>query len=267
MTSAAGSASPRSISRFGAPAISSAASRAGTSTPIGFEMYMKLLEEAIRELKGEDLEDDARATVNLQVDLKIDDSYIPEMNQRLMIYRTVAAARSETELEASLAEIRDRYGAPPDSVLNLAEYGRIRVLADRLGVDTIDREGRLVVIKFRPHPKLDPARVLSRFVHEHPGATLVPPRPCVAGGGPAAALRNPGAAPKPPLGAAERRWGRKGRGAETELVDRPGHRGRGDGGLLQGRDPPKARGATRARRAACSPGWRSYYVPWVNIRY
>ena len=96
------------------------------------------------------------------------------MNQRLVAYRTVAAARTEKELENSLAEIRDRYGSPPDSVLNLGEYGRIRVLADSLGVDTIDREGRLVVIKFRPHAKLDPAR-LVRVVHEYAGATLVPP--------------------------------------------------------------------------------------------
>ena len=135
---------------------------------------MKFLEEAVRELKGEEIEDDARVTVNLRVDFTIDEAYIPEMNQRLMVYRTVAAARSEKELETSLAEIRDRYGALPDSVLNLAEYGRIRVLADRLGVDTIDREGRLVVIKFRPQAKVDPARLI-RAVHERPGATLVPP--------------------------------------------------------------------------------------------
>ena len=148
--------------------------QSGHIDAIGFEMYMKLLEEAVRELKGEDLEDDARATVNLHVDLTIDDAYIPEMNQRLVAYRTVAAARTEQELETSLAEIRDRYGVPPDSVLNLAEYGRIRVLADRIGIDAIDREGRLVVIKFRPQAKLDPARLI-RAVHEHPGATLVPP--------------------------------------------------------------------------------------------
>jgi hypothetical protein len=59
-------------------------------------------------------------------------------------------------------------------VLNLAEYGRIRVMADRLGVDTLDREGRLVVIRFRPQAKVDPAR-LVRVVGEWPGAVFVPP--------------------------------------------------------------------------------------------
>ena len=148
--------------------------QSGHIDTVGFEMYMKLLEETVRELKGEDLEDDLRATVNLRVDLKIDDAYIPDMNQRLMVYRKVAAARTDPELQSALDEIRDRYGAPPASVLNLAEYGRIRIMADRLGIDTIDREGRLVVLRFRPTAKIDPVR-LVKVVSEWPGATLVPP--------------------------------------------------------------------------------------------
>ncbi len=148
--------------------------QSGHIDTVGFEMYMKLLEETVRELKGEEIEDDLRATVNLRVDLKIDDEFIPDMNQRLMVYRRMAAARNERELERALEDVRDRYGAPPASVLNLAEYGRIRIMADRLGVDTIDREGRLVVIKFRPTARIDPVR-LVKVVSEWPGATLVPP--------------------------------------------------------------------------------------------
>ncbi|HEY3159864.1 MAG TPA: transcription-repair coupling factor [Vicinamibacterales bacterium] len=148
--------------------------QSGHIDAVGFEMYMKLLEETVRELKGEEVEDDVRATVNLGVDLKIDEGYIPDMNQRLMVYRKVAATRTEKELEATLDEVEDRYGPPTDSVLNLAEYGRIRIMADRLGVDTVDRDGRLVVIKFRPQAKVDPVR-LVKVVHEWPGAVLVPP--------------------------------------------------------------------------------------------
>jgi transcription-repair coupling factor (superfamily II helicase) len=148
--------------------------QSGHIDAVGFEMYMKLLEETIRELKGEEIEDDVRATVNLGVDLKIDDTYIPDMNQRLMVYRKVAATRTEKQLEATLDELVDRYGPPTDSVLNLAEYGRIRIMADHLGVETIDREGRLVVIRFRPQAKVDPVR-LVKVVHEWPGAVLVPP--------------------------------------------------------------------------------------------
>jgi transcription-repair coupling factor (superfamily II helicase) len=148
--------------------------QSGHIDAVGFEMYMKLLEEAVRELKGEEVEEDVRATVNLRVDLTIDDAYIPEMNQRLTVYRRVAAARSDKELQVVLDEVRDRYGPPPDSVLNLAEYGRIRIMADRLGVEAIDREGRLVVIKFRQQARVDPVRLI-KVVQGLPGATLAPP--------------------------------------------------------------------------------------------
>jgi transcription-repair coupling factor (superfamily II helicase) len=148
--------------------------QSGHIEAVGFEMYTKLLEETIRELRGEEIEDQPRAAVNLRIDLKIDPGYIHDMNQRLMVYRRVAAARTEAELTTTLEELRDRYGPPPASVMNLAEYGRIRMKADRLDVESIDRDGRLVVIRFRPNARLDGAR-LVRVVGGWPGATLVPP--------------------------------------------------------------------------------------------
>jgi transcription-repair coupling factor (superfamily II helicase) len=148
--------------------------QSGQIDTVGFEMYMKLLEQTVKELKGEELEDDARATVNLRVDLRIDDAYVPDMNQRLMLYRKVAAARREEEIDRVLEEASDRYGPLPDSVLNLADYGRIRVMADELGIDAIDREGRLVVLKFRPQAKVDPVRLVA-LVRQRPELALVPP--------------------------------------------------------------------------------------------
>jgi transcription-repair coupling factor (superfamily II helicase) len=148
--------------------------QSGHIDAVGFEMYMKLLEETVRELKGEDLEDDVRATVNLRVDFRIEESYVPDMNQRLMIYRRIAAARSEDELTRVMEEIRDRYGPPPVPVLNLADYGRIRVLADALRVETIEREGSVVVFRFREKAKVDPVR-LVHLVRERGDLQLIPP--------------------------------------------------------------------------------------------
>ncbi len=148
--------------------------QSGQIDAVGFEMYMKLLEETIRELKGDDLEDDLRATVNLKVDFRIEDGYVADMNQRLMVYRRIAAARSEQELEQVVAEVRDRYGPPPTPVLNLADYGRIRVLADGLGVETVDRDGPLVVFKFREKAKVDPVRLI-KLVREREDLQLIPP--------------------------------------------------------------------------------------------
>jgi transcription-repair coupling factor (superfamily II helicase) len=148
--------------------------QSGQIDAVGFEMYMKLLEETVRELKGEDLEDDLRATVNLRIDFRIGESYVPDMNQRLMIYRRIAAARSEDELTRIMEEMRDRYGQPPVAVLNLADYGRIRVLADQLGVESLEREASVVVIRFRQKAKVDPVHVIN-MVRERGDLQLIPP--------------------------------------------------------------------------------------------
>ena len=135
---------------------------------------MKLLEQTIKELKGEEVEDEVRANVNLRVDLRIDETYIPDMNQRLTVYRRMAAVRSAAELDRLMDEVRDRYGSPPASVLNLAEYASIRLLADQLRLESVDREAQLVVLKFRADARLDPTW-LFRVVQSRGDVVLVPP--------------------------------------------------------------------------------------------
>ena len=174
--------------------------QSGQIETVGFEMYMKLLEQTVRELKGEEIEDDVRATVNLKIDLKIDERYVADMNQRLMLYRKVAAARHEDELDRVLEEAADRYGPMPDSVMNLADYGRIRVMADRVGVDSIDRDRQTVVLKFRPQAKIDPVRLVA-LVRRRADITLIPPaalRLTLGAGSP-----KPPARPEPAVGSRE----------------------------------------------------------------
>jgi transcription-repair coupling factor (superfamily II helicase) len=148
--------------------------QSGHIEAVGFDMYVKLLEDTIRELKGEDLEDERRAAVNLRLDLRIDEAYIPDMNQRLSAYRRLANARSLEEVDQLVEELRDRYGAPPVSVGNLAEYSRVRLVADRIGLESVDREGQIVVLKFRQDARLDPAMIL-RLVQNRGDLTLLPP--------------------------------------------------------------------------------------------
>jgi transcription-repair coupling factor (superfamily II helicase) len=148
--------------------------QSGQIDTVGFELYMKLLEQTVKELKGEELEDDVRATVNLRVDLRIDAGYIADMNQRLMLYRKFASARRDEEIDKALDEAADRYGPLPESVMNLADYARIRVMADRLGLESIDREARVVVLKFRPQARVDPVQLVA-LVRQRPDLTLVPP--------------------------------------------------------------------------------------------
>ena len=148
--------------------------QSGQIEAVGFDMYIKLLEQTVRELKGEEIQDEVRAAVNLKVDLRIDEQYIPDMNQRLAVYRRVAATRTESEIEQLLEEMSDRYGPVPPSLLNLAEYGRIRLMADHLGVEALDRDGQILVLRFRSTAPVDPVRLI-RFVQDRPDVTLAPP--------------------------------------------------------------------------------------------
>jgi transcription-repair coupling factor (superfamily II helicase) len=96
------------------------------------------------------------------------------MNQRLTVYRRMAAVRTDDDLARVLEEARDRYGPPPVSILNLADYARIRLLATRLGVESLDREGALVVLRFRMDAPVDPTFLIA-LVQTRRDVTLTPP--------------------------------------------------------------------------------------------
>jgi transcription-repair coupling factor (superfamily II helicase) len=155
--------------------------QSGQIEAVGFEMYMKLLEQTVRELKGEELEDEIRAAVSLGVDLRIDEAYVPDTNQRLTFYRRVAASRTMGDLDQVLEEVRDRFGPLPDSVLNLADYGRIRIMADQLALESVDRQGPVVVFKFRDagstsrQARLADPEHLVRVLRARPDVMLTPP--------------------------------------------------------------------------------------------
>ncbi len=114
--------------------------QSGHIEAIGFEMYTQMLEEAVSRMKGESHEERPAVTVNLGVSLRIDDTYIPEENQRLRMYKRIAGAESEAVLTDVRAELEDRYGKPPETVLHLLAVGEIRLLCERLGVANLERK-------------------------------------------------------------------------------------------------------------------------------
>ena len=115
--------------------------QSGHIEAIGFEMYTTMLEEAVRKIKGEE-EKPAHAgtAINLGISVRIDSSYIPEENQRLRMYKLIAAAQSQPELADVRAELQDRYGTPPESVLNLLAAGELRLRCEQLGIAQLDRK-------------------------------------------------------------------------------------------------------------------------------
>ncbi len=116
--------------------------QSGHIEAIGFEMYTSMLEEAVRKIKGEDDKPaHAGTSINLgTLHVRIDSSYIPEENQRLRMYKRIAGAEDLATLADVRAELQDRYGEPPESVLNLLAAGELRLLCERLGIAQLDRK-------------------------------------------------------------------------------------------------------------------------------
>ena len=193
------------------------AQQSGHIEAIGFDMYVTLLEQTVRELKGEPIEDDQRATVNLGVDLRINEQYVTDTNQRLALYRRVAGARDEDTLAAVLEETADRYGPVPPSVVRLAEYGRIRILADQLGIESTDRERHHLVVRFGDRARVAPERLVA-FVQAQPAVKLTPP--AVLRVDLDALNRSAGATPRPGPETAPASWWTAPAGAACRKADR-----------------------------------------------
>ena len=149
------------------------AQQSGHIEAIGFDMYIKLLEQTVRELQGEEVRDERRARISLGIDLRIDEGYVTETDQRLAVYRKVATAADEPALAAALEEVGDRYGPLHPSLVRLAEFGRVRVRASDLGVEAIDREASRLVIRFSGDAPIDPGRLVE-LVRSRPGLALTP---------------------------------------------------------------------------------------------
>jgi len=104
---------------------------------IGFDLYCRLLDEAVAELKG----GDGTITTDVKVDLKlpafIPDAYVPEPEQKMDLYRRLARLHDETVVNLLGEEVRDRYGPIPAQVANLLDLTRVRILAGRNGIEEI----------------------------------------------------------------------------------------------------------------------------------
>jgi transcription-repair coupling factor (superfamily II helicase) len=135
--------------------------QSGHIEAVGFELYTSMLETAVKELKGEAAEERPATQLNLGIALRIDESYVPEENQRLRLYKKIAGASTEAAVSEVRAEMEDRYGAPPDATVYLLEAASLRLECERLGVAQIDRKRNDLQIRFMENASVDPAYVMQ----------------------------------------------------------------------------------------------------------
>ena len=147
------------------------AEQSGQIAAVGIETYLKLLEEAVRELRGEAVEEAPSAQIDLPVAMSIPEGYVADANLRMEIYRKIAAA--EQTREEVLAELADRFGPPPAAVLTLVEVAALKRTAESLRVQSIASRGRELTIRLRRDARVDVARLID-LVSTLQGASFSP---------------------------------------------------------------------------------------------
>jgi transcription-repair coupling factor (superfamily II helicase) len=140
---------------------------------VGYDTYIRLLEQTVQELKGEEVPLEIHATLNIGLDIRIPADYIPEEAQRLRAYKRIADLKTEEQAQKIRDEFADRYGTPPVEVENLIRFSLLKSLAERVGAESIDRRQGFANIKFHPQSKIDPVRLMEA-VRGTPGAQFTP---------------------------------------------------------------------------------------------
>jgi transcription-repair coupling factor (superfamily II helicase) len=123
----------------------------GHMVSVGFDLYCKLLEESVAELKGEAVQSEPDTQVDINITAYLPETYIADAEQRLVEYKRLADVKTERELVLLLAEWKDRFGSPPVEAQQLASVVKLRLLASQAGVSAIkpDSQGIRLSVGFR----------------------------------------------------------------------------------------------------------------------
>jgi transcription-repair coupling factor (superfamily II helicase) len=124
----------------------------GQIMSVGFEMYCRLLEEAVQELQGKQVTDIQEPAVEIAIDAFISDDYIPDQIRKMEMYRKIMLSRLEESVDEVVEELVDRFGDPPQAVQNLLIIARIKALCYELGLAGVTLSGEYLTFKFNEKP-------------------------------------------------------------------------------------------------------------------
>lgn len=131
------------------------ASQHGHMSAIGYDLYCKMLEEAVRKVKGQEVEAVVETTIEINANAFIPETYIADPVQKMSIYKKIAAIRNQEDAYGIEEEIEDRYGTIPKSVYNLISIAYIKAMAQANGFREVVNEERSVKLYYDEHYKMN----------------------------------------------------------------------------------------------------------------
>jgi transcription-repair coupling factor (superfamily II helicase) len=154
------------------------AEQSGHIAAVGYDLYCKLLRDAVKALKNEPVPPSVEADVDFGADAFLPETYVPDTRQRMEVYRKICRVETDVDAETVVEELRDRFGAPPAPVRNLIDIARVRAILRPLSVRSVKRQpDRLVVLFSNPRaaePLLRQATLEPRLVSERTLHLILP---------------------------------------------------------------------------------------------
>jgi transcription-repair coupling factor (superfamily II helicase) len=128
---------------------------------VGFDLYCRLLEQTVQELRGEKPEEEISTSLNLNLDIRIPEDYIGDSGQRLRMYKRISSAIDAEELSGLKQEMVDRFGKYPEPVENLFRYAGLRQEALALQIQSIEKNKEQIFFRFTDNSKVSAEKLLD----------------------------------------------------------------------------------------------------------
>ena len=135
--------------------------QSGFMSDVGYDLYVKLIEKAINEQRGNTLSNDTETRMDVKLDAYLPQEYVPYNTQRVEVYKKIAAVRTEDDAKDLIEELIDRFGDPTKPVLNLISIARLKNICSQLGMDLVYIKDNQLNMRFFLGAKLDMISILK----------------------------------------------------------------------------------------------------------
>lgn len=148
-------------------------SQSGHIASIGYELYMKMTEQAISELKGEDYQQEINPEINVDFSAYLPEEYVSDIDLRLNIYRRLSSLKEEEDLNKMIDEIKDRFGPFPEAVKNLLNVMEVRLMMKQKSMIRLDVKEDALFFTFFSGANIDPLDVVKMIEKKRPRFSLL----------------------------------------------------------------------------------------------
>ncbi|HEY3822561.1 MAG TPA: transcription-repair coupling factor, partial [Polyangiaceae bacterium] len=148
--------------------------QSGNVASVGFDLFCRMLEDAVHEMKGEEVAHDVDPELSFDVEALLPEDYVTDVGVRLSLYKRLASASDEAQVSDLAAEMEDRFGPPPEEARRLVKLMALKTELRRLRALGCEANARVVTLHLREDTPLDPAKIAALIRKTHGAWKLTP---------------------------------------------------------------------------------------------